>query len=155
MLWDPAAIMVKILLIPYTDCGDLLWDRWHTFEVSENDSQSSQHFTSHATHLGLMGSVRPRLLPCYWHLLLDVVFSTSLPVAYMISIQFICHALYLWFFIPCVLFPLFLSPCLIMSFLLSPIFLFFTIVIDQTGFPPLYWVEPLILLTSVRKANVT
>lgn len=37
--------------------------------MSENDSESSQHFTSHSTNLGLMGSVGPRLLPCSWDLL--------------------------------------------------------------------------------------
>lgn len=48
--------------------------------MSENDSMSSQHFASHSTHLDLMGSVAPRLLPHSWDLLLDV-FSTSLSLS--------------------------------------------------------------------------
>lgn len=43
--------MVKVVLIPNTNCGDLLWDYWHTFEMSASDSKSSLHFT----RLGLMG----------------------------------------------------------------------------------------------------
>lgn len=60
--------MGKLVLIPNSDCRDLLWDRWHTFEMSESDSKSSQYYTLHSTHLCLIGNVGPRLLPCSWDL---------------------------------------------------------------------------------------
>lgn len=79
-------------------------------------------------------------------------FSVSLP-EYRISSLFICHALYLWFFIPYFHFPLFLSRCLTMSFFLSPKFFLFTLF--QSILHPLYWVAPVILCILCQVKQLT
>lgn len=116
--------------------------------MSENDSESSQHFTSHSTNLGLMGSVGPRLLPCSWDLLcsalLCLLSSHSQNIgypAYSAVILFFISASSFFIFT----FPTFLSPA-------SPALSFSTIL----AFHSLYWVAPIILciLCKVKQFTV-
>lgn len=127
-------------------CRDSLWDGWHTFEMSENDSKSSQRFTSYSTGLGLMGSVGPRLLPCSWDLLcsalLCVLSSHSQNIgypAYSAVIFFISDSLFSIFTLP------HFSQCLILNVSLP----------TMPACHSFYWVAPTILFLVCKDKQFT
>lgn len=120
--------------------------------MSENDSESSQHFTSHSTNLGLMGSVGPRLLPCSWDLLcsalLCLLSSHSQNIgypAYSAVILFFISASSFFIFT----FPTFLSPPPPPLPYLSPLFLPFTLFIGLHQLFYVFYVKLNNLLCSV------
>lgn len=140
-------LVVKIVLIPNRDS---LWDSWHTFEMSENDSKSSQRFTSYSTDLGLMGSVGPRLLPCSWDLLCSALLCLLSSHSQNIGYPAYSAVIFFFFFISDSSFSIFTLPHFSPSCLISNVSLS-TILACHS----LYWVAPTILCLVCRDKQFT